>query len=188
MSRPYILLDRGVPHLRRELASSSNGSSQALVQALVNAVYVTGGFSFCLSLIYIGSPTAFYAITSLMTVALLQCFMFSIGSILWRRIKYPETLPKGTFMLERWGTPLNAFAVVWCACSFVSHQYNGATCPAKTNVGRSSGPSGQFTQPSLPMASIGHPSFLPQSSCSRLSVTSLDDTRHHGPVVLVKKN
>lgn len=41
--------------------------------APVNAVYVTGGFSFILSLVYIGSPAAFYAVTSLMTVALLQC-------------------------------------------------------------------------------------------------------------------
>ena len=95
-------------------------------QAPVNAVYVTGGFSFILSLIYIGSPTAFYAITSLMTVALLQCYMFSIGSILWRRIKYPETLPLGTFNLGKWGIPINAFAVVWCAWSFVSHQ--AASC------------------------------------------------------------
>lgn len=56
-----------------------------------------------------------------MTVALLQCYMFSIGSILWRRIAHPETLPQGTFSLGRWGIPLNAFAFVWCAWSFVSH-------------------------------------------------------------------
>lgn len=37
----------------------------------VNAIYVTALFSFLLSLIYIGSETAFYAITSLFTVALL---------------------------------------------------------------------------------------------------------------------
>ena len=45
----------------------------------VNAVIVTSIISFILSLIYIGSPVAFYAITSLLTVALLQCYMFSIG-------------------------------------------------------------------------------------------------------------
>ncbi|KAK5169375.1 uncharacterized protein LTR77_005350 [Saxophila tyrrhenica] len=85
----------------------------------VGAVYVTGGFSFILSLIYIGSPTAFYAITSLMTVALLQCYMFSIGSILWRRIYHPSTIPKSHFSLGKWGLPINAVAVVWCLWSFI---------------------------------------------------------------------
>jgi choline transport protein len=86
----------------------------------VNAIYVTALFSFLLSLIYIGSETAFYAITSLFTVALLQCYMFSIGSILWRRIKLPETIPESSFSLGRWGIPINAVAFVWCAWSFVS--------------------------------------------------------------------
>jgi amino acid transporter len=90
-------------------------------QAPVNAVYCTGGFSFILSLIYIGSPTAFYAITSLMTVALLQCYMFSIGSILWRRIVHPETLPQGTFMAFRL-MRLLLFGVLW---SFVSSPKTG---------------------------------------------------------------
>ena len=86
----------------------------------VNAVFVTASFSFALSLIYIGSPTAFYAITSLMTVALLQCYMFSIGSILWRRIRMPETIPQSYFSLGKWGIPINAVAFVWCMWSFVS--------------------------------------------------------------------
>lgn len=89
-------------------------------QTPVNAVFVTAGFSFSLSLIYIGSPTAFYAITSLMTVALLQCYMFSIGSILWRRVRMPETIPKSHFCLGRWGIPINAVAFVWCMWAFVS--------------------------------------------------------------------
>jgi choline transport protein len=86
----------------------------------INAVYVTGLFSFILSLIYIGSPTAFYAITSLFTVALLQCYMFSIGSIFWRRIYLPDTIPKGPFSLGKWGLPINAVALIWCMWSFVS--------------------------------------------------------------------
>lgn len=86
----------------------------------MNAIYVTGLFSFLLSLIYIGSEVAFYAITSLFTVALLQCYMFSIGSILWRRIYLPETIPECSFGLGRWGIPINATAVIWCAWSFVS--------------------------------------------------------------------
>ena len=72
-------------------------------------------------MIYIGSPTAFYAITSLFTVALLQCYMFSIGSILWRRIRMPETIPEARqFSLGKWGIPVNAVAFVWCMWAFVS--------------------------------------------------------------------
>lgn len=86
----------------------------------MNAIYITALFSFLLSLIYIGSETAFYAITSLFTVALLQCYLFSIGSILWRRIYLPQTIPKSAFSLGRWGIVTNAFALVWCLWSFVS--------------------------------------------------------------------
>src|SRR5215469_3475514 len=44
-----------------------------------NAVILTSIISISLGLIYIGSPVAFYAITSLLTVALLQCYCLSIG-------------------------------------------------------------------------------------------------------------
>lgn len=79
---------------------------------------VTSVISFVLSLIYIGSTVAFYAITSLLTVALLQCYMFSIGSILWRRIYLPDTLPPTQFSLGRFGIPVNAAAVIYCAWAF----------------------------------------------------------------------
>lgn len=65
-------------------------------------------------------PTAFYAITSLMTVALNQCCIFSIGSILWRRIYMPETIPKSSFSLEKWGRPINAVGFLWCMWTFVN--------------------------------------------------------------------
>jgi choline transport protein len=83
----------------------------------VRATFLTSIVSICLSLIYIGSPVAFYAITSLLTVALLQCYCLSIGCLLWRRIKYPETLPPAKFSLGRFGIPLNIMAVIyalWC--------------------------------------------------------------------------
>jgi choline transport protein len=82
-----------------------------------NAVMLTSFLSICLSLIYIGSPVAFYAITSLLTVALLQCYCLSIGCLLWRRITHPETLPPAKFSLGKFGIPINIAAVVyalWC--------------------------------------------------------------------------
>ncbi|KAK3671130.1 hypothetical protein LTR78_008931 [Recurvomyces mirabilis] len=66
-----------------------------------------------LALIYIGSPLAFYAITSLGAVALLQCYSLSIGCLLWRRLTYPETLPPAKFSLGIWGIPINIAAVIY---------------------------------------------------------------------------
>lgn len=84
----------------------------------VNAVIVSSGISVLLSLIYIGSTVAFYAIVSLLTVALLQCYMFSIGSMLWRRIRQPESLPPSAFSLGRFGIPVNLAGFLYAAWSF----------------------------------------------------------------------
>lgn len=83
-----------------------------------NAAIVTCAISFLLALIYIGSDVAFYAITSLFTVALLQCYVLSIACILWRRIAKPETLPYAPFSLGRWGVPINLIAVVYGSWGF----------------------------------------------------------------------
>lgn len=83
-----------------------------------NACVVTGTTTALLSLIYIGSPTAFYAVISLSTVAILQCYCFSIGCLLWRRLFHPETLPPSRFSLGVWGIPTNAVAVMFSFYSF----------------------------------------------------------------------
>ncbi|KAF2218521.1 amino acid/polyamine transporter I [Elsinoe ampelina] len=66
-----------------------------------------------LSLIYIGSPVAFYAITSLGVLSLLLCYTMSIGCLLWRKIAHPETLPPVRFSLGRFGVAINAAAMVF---------------------------------------------------------------------------
>ena len=83
-----------------------------------NACILTSVISMCLALIYIGSPVAFYAITSLLTVALLQCYCLSIGCLLWRKISRPETLPHAHFSLGKFGIPINALAVAYSFWSF----------------------------------------------------------------------
>jgi choline transport protein len=60
----------------------------------------------------------FYAINSLLTVAVLQCYCLSIGCLLWRRIHHPETLPPTRFSLGRYGILINALAVVYSLWSF----------------------------------------------------------------------
>lgn len=84
----------------------------------VNACNLSCIVAILLSLIYIGSAVAFYAITSLLTVALLQCYCLSIGCVLWRRIAQPESLPPTRFSLGRWGVPVNAAAVLYSLWSF----------------------------------------------------------------------
>ncbi|OAA53276.1 amino acid permease 2 [Cordyceps fumosorosea ARSEF 2679] len=87
-------------------------------QVPVNAYVLSAVFSVLLSLIYLGSDVAFYAVISLCTVALLQCYLFSIGCILWRRAFHPETLPPARFSLGSWGLPVNVAAVVFSLWGF----------------------------------------------------------------------
>jgi len=84
----------------------------------VNASIITTIVGSLLSLIYIGSPVAFYAITSLCTVSLLLCYTMSIGSVLYRRVYHPDTLPPAQFSLGRWGIWCNSFAVMFSTWAF----------------------------------------------------------------------
>jgi amino acid transporter len=84
-----------------------------------NGIILSSGIAFLLSLIYIGSAIAFYAMTSLVTVALLQCYGLSIGCLLWRRIQYPETLPPAAFSLGKFGIPINCAAVTYAGWAFL---------------------------------------------------------------------
>lgn len=87
----------------------------------VNAAILTSAISSLMALIYLGSEVAFYAIISLYTTAILSCYCLSIGSLLWRRIYHPDTIPPAKFSLGRWGFAINSFAVVWCTyCLFWS--------------------------------------------------------------------
>ena len=101
--------DRGLPF------SNWSSTVHPIRKIPVNACILTCVISSLLSLMYIGSPVASYAITSSLTSALLQSYCFSIGSVLYRRIKHPESLPQSHFSLGRWGIPVNALAVL---CSF----------------------------------------------------------------------
>ncbi|UNI24983.1 hypothetical protein JDV02_010695 [Purpureocillium takamizusanense] len=84
----------------------------------LNACILTCVTSICLALIYLGSPVAFYAFTSLNIVALLQCYNISIGCVLWRRIRHPTTLPKARFSLGKLGIPINIAAIVYSSWAF----------------------------------------------------------------------
>jgi amino acid transporter len=83
-----------------------------------NAAVVSSFISLGMGLIYLGSSVAFYAIASLFTVALLQCYCLSIGCVLWRRIYHPDTLPHAQFSLGKYGVPINAIAIIYGVWTF----------------------------------------------------------------------
>lgn len=83
-----------------------------------NACYVTWGYTVVMSLIYLGSPVAFNAIISLAIVALMATYVISIGCVLWRRTKIPESLPPTKWSLGKWGVLVNGIGLTYAIYSF----------------------------------------------------------------------
>jgi amino acid transporter len=87
----------------------------------VNAIALTCIFSCLLSLINIGSDTAFNAIISVNTAALMYTYVISITCVIWRKVWHPNTLPVGRWdMGRKWGLAVNiiglgysVFAMFW---------------------------------------------------------------------------
>jgi amino acid transporter len=67
---------------------------------------------FILSLIYIGSSTAFNAIISLTTLALYISYFFPILFFMLRKVRGPP-LDYGPFQLGRWGIPINLASLAY---------------------------------------------------------------------------
>jgi len=78
----------------------------------VNTLILISIISFLLSLIYIGSLTAYGAIISLGTLGLLVSYVIPILFILLRRINGPP-IEYGPFSVGRWGIPINLFSLVY---------------------------------------------------------------------------
>lgn len=60
-----------------------------------NSLYFTCGVTILLTLINIGSSTAFNALVSLNVATLMISYVFSLGSLIWTRITRPSALPPG---------------------------------------------------------------------------------------------
>jgi hypothetical protein len=78
----------------------------------LNALALMSVVSFILSLIYIGSTTAFNAIVSLTAIALHVSYILPITFIMWRKINGPP-VTFGPSKLGRWGIPVNLFSLVY---------------------------------------------------------------------------
>ncbi|CEO59596.1 hypothetical protein PMG11_04268 [Penicillium brasilianum] len=83
-------------------------------QIPVNAIILSCTLSCLVSLINIGSSTAFNAIISLNTAALMFTYTISISCVIYRKIWYPETLPVRRWDLGRFGLPINIIGLVYC--------------------------------------------------------------------------
>ena len=78
----------------------------------LNALGLVWMICFILSLVYIGSSTAFNAIISLTAIALHISYILPITFILLRKIRGPP-LAFGPFKLGKWGIPINLFSLLY---------------------------------------------------------------------------
>ena len=79
----------------------------------LNALVLTWACICALSLIYIGNTTAFYGLSSGVTVVMI----FSYAMPIFLRLIYGlknAVVPLGPFQLGKWGVPINMFAACWC--------------------------------------------------------------------------
>ncbi|KAJ5682362.1 GABA permease [Penicillium macrosclerotiorum] len=79
----------------------------------VNAIGLSCLFSCALSLINIGSLTAFNAIISLNVAALMYTYIISISCVIYRKIWLPGSLPPRRWDMGRWGLAVNIVALLY---------------------------------------------------------------------------
>ncbi|KAJ5267107.1 hypothetical protein N7478_009915 [Penicillium angulare] len=79
-----------------------------------NAIILSCTISCLLALINIGSSTAFNAIISLNTAALMFTYTVSISCVIYRKIWHPDTLPVARWSLGRFSLPINIIGLLYC--------------------------------------------------------------------------
>lgn len=77
-----------------------------------NAVLVTLGFTILLSLIIIGSSTAFNVILSFGNAGIMTSYIMIISCIIYRRFD-GNAFPTTKYSLGKWGLPLNIAALTY---------------------------------------------------------------------------
>ena len=71
-----------------------------------------------LTLIEIGSTTAFNALVSLVIAGMFGSYTVPIVLVLIKRLR-GETIKTGPWHLGRWGLPINILAIIFCTISIV---------------------------------------------------------------------
>lgn len=103
--------DHGLP------ASGWLGKVHPGLKIPVNSIIFTIVFTVLLSLINIGSTTAFNALLSLAVTALMATYVLSIGCVTLRRYR-GEPLPHARWSLGKWGFTINMIALLYACWSF----------------------------------------------------------------------
>lgn len=87
-------------------------------QIPANAILLTCVITVLLSLINLGSATAFNAIISLQVCAIMMTYACSVACVLYRRVKHPELIPTARWSLGRWGVPVNSIGLAYVTFTF----------------------------------------------------------------------
>jgi amino acid transporter len=87
-------------------------------QIPANAIKLTCIVTALLSLINIGSATAFNAIISLQVCAIMMTYACSVACVLYRRVAHPELLPTARWSLGKWGVPVNCIGLAYVSFTF----------------------------------------------------------------------
>lgn len=85
----------------------------------LNAIVFSLSILVILSLINLGSTTAFNSIAALLTSASAFSYIISIGCIFHKRLS-GQKLPPARFSLGKFGAPINAFAICYTIVSAVA--------------------------------------------------------------------
>jgi choline transport protein len=99
--------DKAVPNAKQV------GSVHKGMKVPVVSIAITGTIASLLSLINIGSATVFNAIVSLTVAGFFGSYLIPFSLFMYKRIKYPESVPPGPWNLGRWGVWVNGFAIAW---------------------------------------------------------------------------
>jgi choline transport protein len=99
----------------------------------LNACTVTVVFTVLISLIVIGSSTAFNVILSLSSVGLLTSYIICIGCMARKRIMKEALLPS-RFSLGKWGLTINLIAVVFLSFCWVLLFFPSRPHPSAANM------------------------------------------------------
>jgi amino acid transporter len=83
-----------------------------------NSIALTCIITVLLSLINLGSATAFNAIISLQVCAIMMTYAVSVACVLYRRIAHPELIPTARWSLGRWGVPVNIIGLTYVSFTF----------------------------------------------------------------------
>ncbi|PNS19429.1 Choline transport protein [Sphaceloma murrayae] len=118
--------DNGLP------LASWLGTVHPRLKIPVNSIIFTIIFTMLLSLINIGSTTAFNALLSLAVTALMATYVISIGCVSLLRYR-GEPLPPARWSLGRWGFTVNIIALLYATWSFFWSFWPNAYAVTPTN-------------------------------------------------------